>query len=445
MRWVALLSTGILFLLGALPVRADTDILIDLTKETRQEVSIAIPEFVPLQESPYSEMIKQARQVLTENLVYFELFLPVDPARYADIEKEEAAMIRPHFRNWSRRGAQWLVKTQYQTEGLGGRVKFLFRLYDVVNHRYLMGKRYQGDPRFVRKMMQRFADELLDQLTGVRGVAETRLAFLTQTEYGKEMYAVDFDGHNLNQVTDEKSVVLSPDWSPDGRTIVFTSFRDRNPDLVLVAATGKRRKTLLKLPGLNSAPAWSPDGSQISLALSKDQNTEIYILNRWNELRRLTRNLSIDTSPTWSPDGKQIAFTSDRIGTGRPQIYIMDAKSGDARGVQRISIDSSYNDNPAWSPDGEKIAYTSRVGQVFQIRIYFLKTGKTINFTSGPGSKEEPSWSPDGRFLAYRVTQKGGSSIYIKGMNGKPARRLTRLPRGGFSPAWSPYPRRYIK
>ena len=57
-------------------------------------------------------MSKQAREVLTQNLIFFELFLPVDPGRYADIKKAEAVMIRPNFKKWSQRGVQWLVPSE---------------------------------------------------------------------------------------------------------------------------------------------------------------------------------------------------------------------------------------------------------------------------------------------------------------------------------------------
>ena len=426
------------------PAHSEESIFLDLVKTTQSKVNIAVPQFVFSGGSADEDFSKKSRDILENDLRLFELFIPVAPNIYSEQAKSEAQTEKVNFSAWSKLGVQWLIKGQYE-KSLSGKdkYKFVFRLYDVVNEQFLVGKRYQGKKSFMRKIMHRFADEVMEQLTGKRGIAETRLAFLTRTRDGKEMYAVDFDGANVQKLTNEKSVILSPDWSPDGRFIVYTSYKEHNPDLILLDPDGRRRRRpLLRLPGINSAPAWSPDGSKISLVLSKDSNSEIYVLNRWRKLTRLTRHFNIDTSPTWSPDGKQIAFTSDRSGTGRPQIYIMDAVSGDRTGVKRITYQSRYNDNPSWSPDGDKIAFTAMVKGNFQIKIYNTETRKTTDVTSGRGSKEEPTWSPDGQFLAYRVTRGRKPSIHIKRVGGNKSRQLTFLPDGGISPTWSPYPKR---
>ena len=434
---------GLVLWLQPYPALSEESIFLDLVKTTQSKVNIAVPHFVSTGGDVDEGFSEKSRSILENDLRLFELFVPVAPNIYSELEKSEAQVEQPNFGAWSQLGAQWLIKGQYEKSVSGDKYKFVFRLYDVVNEQFLVGKRYQGKKSFMRKIMHRFADEVMEQLTGKRGVAETRLAFLTRTRDGKEMYAVDFDGANVQKLTDEKSVILSPDWSPDGRFIVYTSYKEHNPDLILLDPDGRRRRRpLLRLPGINSAPAWSPDGSKISLVLSKDSNSEIYVLNRWRKLTRLTRHFNIDTSPTWSPDGKQIAFTSDRSGTGRPQIYIMDSTSGDRTGVKRITFQSRYNDNPSWSPDGDKIAFTSMVKGNFQIKIYNVETRKTIDITSGPGSKEEPTWSPDGQFLAYRLTRGRKSSVQIKRVGGKESRQLTFLPEGGVSPTWSPYPKR---
>ncbi|MFQ5715504.1 MAG: Tol-Pal system beta propeller repeat protein TolB [Nitrospinales bacterium] len=442
--FIVLSIFGFAFLPGLLS--AQPSIEIDLSRETRREVRIAVPAFVQVGANPKPNPLgEEARKILENDLRLSELFVPEKPETYGPLAEAEGGDPAIDYQAWNNLGVQWVIKTKFSVEE-NKTLSLVFRLYDAVNSRFLVGKRYRAHPALLRRIIHRFADEVVAQLTGKPGVAETRIAFVKEEEHKegkttkvyKELYTVDFDGHNLKQLTNDQSIALTPTWSPGGERLVFTSYVDNNPDLIMIDLANKERRAILKLPGLNAAPAWSPDGSKIALVLSRDDNSEIYILDKDAQLTRLTRHFNIDTSPAWSPDGKKIAFTSDRSGTGAPQIYIMDAKDGDNGTVERISFGSSYNDNPVWSPDGERIAYTSRVGRRFQIKIYNVKTRNTLNFTSGLGSGEEPSWSPDSRFIVYRHTEKGKKHLYIKRIGSDKARKLSSLSDGALHPAWSP-------
>jgi len=421
----------------------DSKIRIELERETSKKVNIAIPAFVleKTYEDP-SGLGKESLEILENDLKLSEHFDLIDRSVFKEIAVLERTRKTVDYDRWNQMGAQWLLKTEYKINPLDNSFNVTFRLYETATKRFLLGKRYTSTKKFLRKIIHRFADEIVLQLTGKRGIAGTRIAFLSAKNGSKEVYTVDFDGNGLRKITDENSIILTPAWSPDGGWIVYTSYAARNPDLVMISASGSKRRTLLKLPGLNAAPAWSPNGQRIAMVLSKDRNSEIYVLEKNFGLKRLTRHFNIDTSPTWSPDGARIAFTSDRSGTGAPQIYIMEVKSGDKGGVKRISFGSGYNDDPSWSPDGDKIAYTARVGKKFQIKLYDLNTKKSKQFTFGPGSSEQPAWSPDGRFIVYRHRENGKLQIVTKSVNGGKARQLTFVKGGGYSPAWSPYTRR---
>lgn len=436
-----LFSLAFIALVFIFPVKAEAapPVRLDLEKETQKKVSLAITDFVLVGSEPdVRGMGKEAKSILEKDLTLSELFSPLRKPVFEELERMERSGSDVDYRSWRQVGAQWVIKTEYGMISKGKGQIFTFRLYDIVNKRFMLGKRYKASPKLLRKVVHRFADEVVLQLTGKRGISETQITFLGQENGSKEVYRIDFDGYNLKKLTRDNTVNLSPAWSPDGKWIVYTSYAAHNPDLIMIDSSGGKRQTLHRLPGLNAAPSWSPDMQKIAMVLSRDQNSEIYLLKKNRDLQRLTRHFNIDTSPTWSPDGKKIAFTSDRSGTGAPQIYIMDAEKGDRGKVTRISFGSSYNDNPSWSPDGDRIAYTSRQGKKFQISIYDLNTHKSRVVTTGLGSAEQPSWSPDGRFIVFRKRNNNRHNIFIQRLDGTGIRQLT-FSGKSHSPSWSPY------
>jgi TolB protein len=145
----------------------------------------------------------------------------------------------------------------------------------------------------------------------------------------------------------------SPDWSPDGRSIVFSSTRNDKQQLYVVPADGGELRPLTTDNAMNAHPAWSPDGRQIAYATTRWGDWELAIVDvDGKETRRLTESRGLDDYPAWSPDGRRIAFTSNRAGSqgsGNYEIFVIDIVTGIARNVsQHPSLDQF----PAWTPDG---------------------------------------------------------------------------------------------
>jgi TolB protein len=337
------------------------------------------------------------------------------------------------FAAWGAAGARLLVKGS--CEAAGDQLTVEARLFDVGERRQIGGKRWSGGRRDLRRMGHRFADEVMRLVTGERGPFDTRIAFVsTRGGRAKEIWEMGFDGEDARQLTRNGTINLSPSWSPDGRELLFTSFKDGTPRLYLMEVASGRTRTLLQGAGLTNGGRFSPDGNRV--AVSREQgrgDSEIVVIGRdGGVLRQATSGAGIDVSPAWSPDGGRIAFCSTRAGS--PQIYVGDAGGGSAR---RVTGSGSYNTSPAWSPKGDRIAYTGRVGGRFQVFVVPASGGEPRQITSSGGDNTDPAWSPDGRYLLFSSTRDGAPALWITDDLGQRQRPLLRGVTGDTSPAWS--------
>jgi TolB protein len=295
--------------------------------------------------------------------------------------------------------------------GEDDKLVFEGRLIDVGSGKAILAKRYRGKTSVTRRMAHTFADEVVRYLTGAPGIALSSIAFTSDRtgEGRKEIFIMDYDGHNQRRITNHRSTSMSPAWSPTGDAIAYTSFLNGYPGIYLADLASGRKRALVTAGSLNITPSFSPDGSQIAFARSLEGNVEIFTCDRnGGSLRRLTTSPAIDTNPAWSPKGNQIAFTSSRA--GNPHIYIMDSEGANQR---RITFDGTYNDGAAWSPDGERVAFTSRRDGVFQIAVVDVASLETRVLTSGPGENESPSFSPDGRKIVFTSRRSGAKQLYF--------------------------------
>lgn len=316
----------------------------------------------------------------------------------------------------------------------GGDITLSGRLYDAATGVRLTAKEYYGNEELLRRMVHTFADEIVSQYTGERGIARTRIAYVSDKTGRKELYVVEYDGHNSKKLTADRSYCMSPAWSPDGKILAYVSYKDKNPDLYgLDLETGRRWK-ISGREGLNISPAWSPSGKRLAAALSKDGSAEIYLLSpAGDDLERLTYGMSDNVAPCWSPNGREIVFTSGRGGT--PQLYIMSADGSD---VRRITFDGQYNASPNWSPRGDRIVFVSQVKGLFKIATINPDGSDFRVVTDGPGNDENPMWSPSGRHIVFSSNRSGKYGIYVMNADGTDVERLTSPDANYTSPAWSP-------
>ncbi len=333
------------------------------------------------------------------------------------------------FPDWTTIGVDYLVKGVFILRG--GAVTSEIRIYDTVKAEEVFRRTYTGTVDGKAEMAGRMAGDILLALTGTRPLFDSQIAFGRKTPQGAEIFSVNFDGSGIAKRTAEYALVFSPQWSPDGRYLSYTSYRSGTPAVYIKDLKQKVTRMVTPYRGMNLAGPWSPDGRKMLLTLSRDGNEEIYSLEiATGTLKRLTRHFAIDVSPCWSPDGGSIAFVSNR--SGSPQIYVMDAAGN---GVRRISYEGGYNTSPAWSPRGDRIAYESRTGGGFQIFTINPQGEDLQAVTSAAGGvHEKPAWSPDGRYLAA-ISRKGGRHrIVVIGMSEMKTRTGRTGDAGEFSP-----------
>jgi TolB protein len=280
----------------------------------------------------------------------------------------------------------------------------------------------------------------MQQLSGEPGPFDTRIAFISNRSGSKELYVMDYDGHNVRRLTSTNSINLVPSWSPDGGLLAFVSFMERNPDLfILTLKDGFLQRLNIRTTRSFNGGVWSPKGSLFAFGASREGNSEIYVMNQdGSGFRQLTNHFAQDVAPSFSPDGRQIAFVSDR--SGNPNLYITDIRGESPR---RLTFEGKYNASPAWSPRGDRIAFVCRNDRGRDDICTIAADGSGLARLTSQGNSDAPTWSPDGRFIAFAASRDGASRLYVMNANGQNQRRITPQVGGqgeDSAPAWSPRP-----
>ena len=279
------------------------------------------------------------------------------------------------------------------------------QVIEVADKKRVLSRAFSSAPVATRALAHRVSDALVLAVSGKPGMASARLAIVGNQSGHKELYVCDADGANLRQVTQDRSIVVAPSWMPDGKNILYTSYKRGYPNIY---RTGQR-EAISKFGGLNASAAVSPDGRKMAVILSKDGNPELYIrdlssgtLQRISSTRRAN-----EASPCWSPDGSKLAYVSDSA--GRPHIYVLALKGGSPK---RLSRTGSENVAPDWGVNGQ-LTYCSRQSGRYRIVVADPRTGISRVLPLDGADYEDPSWMPDGRHVVVSRSVNYRSSIYL--------------------------------
>ncbi len=311
--------------------------------------------------------------------------------------------------------ASYIIKGTTEGGGLQGQ---------VVDHSggTVLSKTYNGG---ASASAHQFANDIIETLTGNKGLAGSKIAFIATRSSKKEVYVADYDGSHVRQLTHDNTISVHPSLSPDGGRIAYTGYQSGYADVYVIDLASGARNRIVNFPGTNSGAAFSPDGGRLALTISKDGNPELYTVGAGGGgARRLTHSRGVESGPTWSPDGDQIIYSFD--GTGGPQLYRISSGGGEGR---QIATGYGYCTEPSWSPDGKKVAFNVRSGGDFQIVVLDLANGgkRTV------GTGEDPAWGPDSRHLIFT---EGGTLYMIDTVSSRKTKVLDGL--GKITePSWS--------
>lgn len=412
---------------------AQAELRIEITKGIVSRTPVAIVPFG--WEGPGAAMPTAVHDVISADLERSGRFAPIDQG---DMLQKPTSSVDVDFDDWSILGVEAVVIGKVIQTG-DNAYTVQFRLFDVFARKQLVGYQMPASRGTMRRAAHRVADMIYEQLTGIKGVFATRVAYVTaeQLTDGKlyRLVVADQDGENETVILESRDPIMSPAWSPDSRQVAYVSFeQNRSAIFVQNLRTGNRIRVSSK-PGINGAPSFSPDGRQLVLTLGGlDGNLDINVLDlTTRETRRLTTHRAIDTEGSFSPDGRHIYFTSDR--SGGPQIYRVPVRGGTP---ERVTFEGSYNARPRLSPDGEKIAMVHNDRGAYRIAVMELDSQELLVVSAGQ-QDESPSFAPNSDTLIYATRQGRNGVLETVTADGLIRQRLASGRVDVREPIWSPF------
>ena len=337
---------------------------IEITEGVIEPLPFAVPDFVA-ENAAANEHASNIARVVASDLAGTGLFREIPASAHVGKVTSFDAPIA--YADWKAINTQALITGAVTASG--DRIVVKFRLFDIYSGQQMgEGLQFAGTPQSWRRMAHKVADAVYSRITGEGGYFDSRVVFVAESgpknERAKRLGVMDYDGANVQYLTDSRSLVLAPRFSPTGDRILYTSYQSGFPKIYLMDVASVQARALGDVPGtMTFAPRFAPNGRTVVFSLEQGGNSDLYTVDTsGGALSRLTNAPSIETAPDYSPDGGSIVFESDRSGT--QQIYIMAAGGGEPR---RISNGPGRYSTPVWSPRGDLIAFTKQhQGQVRQ-------------------------------------------------------------------------------
>ena len=426
LSWVLL---GLLLASGA-SLRA-AELTIEITRGVDDPVPMAVVPFGWQEVDPPPQNIADIVRFDLARSGQFAMTAAVDmlslPSREQDL----------FYRDWRIQGVSYVLIGRLERNG--DRFRVHYALFDVFRETRLLQGNLEGAESQLRDLAHEISDIVYEQLTGLRGAFSTKLLYVvaqniatSREEFRLEM--ADADGARPMTLLRSREPILSADWAPDGRSVVYVSFETGKPTIFIHEIATGRREMITDFEGLNGAPALSPNGRQVALVLSMGGQPDIYLLDLdTRRLRQVTRHFGIDTEPSWTPDGRALVFTSNR--GGQPQIYRVTIDGGL---IERLTFEGDYNARARMLPDGRQMVFVHRRRGTFHIAVMDLESGE-ISVLTETSLDESPSVAPNGSMVIYATREQGRGILAVVSIDGRVRYRLPSSEGDVREPSWSPF------
>ena len=341
-----------------------------------------------------------------------------------------------NFQGWRQFNAEFVVIGALS--GKPGRRSLELRAIDLTRSRSILRSTYkESKAKSLRLAMRHFADKLLTNVTGKKGIFNSKIVFSGKRTRAsnKHIYVADYDGSNALQITSGKFIHISPSFSKDGKQVIYTRFDRGKPVLYSYDLQSRRTKRVSDQFKTNSGGNYSPDGSVVAFTAAAKGSSDLFTVGaRGGKAQRLLAGKGDDVDPAFSPDGKYLAYVSGRYhnphifraeldwSTGKPMI----------KKEKRLTFAGWYNTGPSWTPASDKIAFAGYDKDIDRYDIFMMNPDgeKLERLTLRAGDNEDPSWSPNGQLIGFHSNRigsanvKGSYQLYVMNRDGSNQRKL---------------------
>jgi Tol biopolymer transport system component len=261
-----------------------------------------------------------------------------------------------------------------------------------------------------------------------------RIVFHSDRSGNTEIFSVNVDGSNEEQLTANDAFDGFPSWSADGSRIFFQSDRNDDDAIYVMADDGSN---VTRIPHTENGryPKVSPDGGRLAFFAERNGQTDIFVVDLdGDNLFNLTENSSTDETPSWTQDGAMIAFQSDRNWLlADPEaaavaehsnfgIFLMNA---DGSNVVEITGIETNDENPSIAPNGQQIVYQSYVADGLVIASVNVRSGDTAYLTALTRISGSPASSSSGRSIVFDSNDDGNFDIFVMSADGSNRQQVT--------------------